>query len=84
MLDTYIKIFTDQKNLVSLIQYKKISLNVRLLQNVHTFFVLCINQRISMKLYYKHTNFKNTVCTVFRLSFLLSNAESSKVIYFFK
>ena len=27
MLDTYIKIFADQKNLVSLIQYKKISLN---------------------------------------------------------
>ena len=27
MLDTYVKIFADQKNLVSLIQYKKISLN---------------------------------------------------------
>ena len=27
MLNTYIKIFADQKNLVSLIQYKKISLN---------------------------------------------------------
>ena len=25
MLDTYVKIFADQKNLVSLIQYKKIS-----------------------------------------------------------